>query len=199
MIDGRTKKIIPDSEFNSLIQPVFDAEKCEELGLDPPCQEAYDITGQTEEMLKKAPPLKLVWGNFTDYVNRYSSGKSKWDSVILCGFNSDGYDAEIIRRIAGCKPWAFGPFDKEFRECTLFHPARRIDIMQDIGRWLAHDKSVFSISMDSMRKYFGISNEGAHNALVDVKQGAAILEKFLALYDHLGPKIKFKDCFTSGE
>ena len=141
--------------------------------------------------------MKIVWKNFCEYVERYNVGKGKWDAPIMCGFNIEGFDKEIMRRIAGVKPYNFGPFDKEYQECTLFHPIDRIDIMKDIQNWTRFNYNIRSVSMDSMRVYFGMSKEGAHIALTDVKQGAAILEKFFNLYQTIAPMIKFEGCFKN--
>lgn len=196
-LDGRTGKIVQGSEFCSFIKPIFDAAECKKFGLDEIQQEALDITHITLEELESAPDIKTVWKSFCEYVERYNVGKGGWDAPIMCGYNSDNFDAEIIRRIAGVKPYNLGPFDKEYGQCSLFHPIHTIDIMKHIRAWTMFNREIRSVSMDSMRNYFGMSKSGAHNALVDVKQGAAILEKFFELYKTISPLIKFKDCFVN--
>jgi len=195
-LDGRTGKIIKGSEFCSFIKPIFDPSECKKLGIDEIQDEALEITKITVEQLETAPDIKTVWKSFCEYVERYSVGKGKWDAPVMCGYNIEGFDKEIIRRIAGVKPYNLGPFDKEYQECTLFHPIDRIDIMKDVQQWTRFNTSIRSVSMDSMRTYFGMKKEGAHNALVDVKQGAAILEKFFDLYKNISPLIKFQGCFA---
>lgn len=196
-IDMRTMEIIPDSEFCSFMKPEFDEEKCKKMGVDTVSDEALKITGITIEQLEKAPDPKTVWNDFVNYVNRFNAGKGQWDAPIMAGYNIENFDKVIINRLAGHKPYNYGPFDKTFQECTLFNPIKTYDVMKDIQRWMEPNKNIRSISMDSMREYFGMSKDGAHNALVDVKQGAEILVKFLKLYRFLSPKIKFKDCFKN--
>lgn len=194
-LDVRTGDVIPGSEFCSYMKPLFTPEECKKAGVDEIQQEALDITNITLAQLEAAPDTKTVWNNFVEYAGRYNPGKGQWSAPIMGGFNIENFDKEIIRRLAGVKPYNFGPFDKEYQECTLFHPFKRIDIMRDLIMWMAPKKEVRSVSMDAMREYFGMSKEKAHDALVDVKQGAAILSKFLKLYNFFSPKVKFKDCF----
>jgi DNA polymerase III epsilon subunit-like protein len=52
-----------------------------------------------------------------------------------------------------------------------------------------------SYSLDNVRKYFGISGEGAHDALKDVKDCAEILIRFMKLHRNLSSKVKFKNSF----
>jgi len=194
-IDKRTGNIIPDSEFCSYIKPILDETEAEKLKLDKIEEQALEITNIKIEQLEKAPEPKVVWENFCTYVNRYNPGKSQWSAPIMSGFNINNFDKEIIRRLAGVKPYNFGPFDKVYQECTLFHPFKRWDIMEDVQKWTESIREIRSISMDSLREYFCMSKENAHDALVDVKQGAAILSKFIKLYRNIAPKIEFKDCF----
>jgi len=194
-IDKRTGEILPDSEFSSYIKPIFDEEECKKKGVAVIEDKALKITKITIEQLKEAPPLKDVWNNFCGYVNRYNPSKSQWSAPIMAGFNINNFDKEIIRRIAGVKPYNFGPFDKEYQECTLFHPFKRWDIMEDVQKWMESNRDMRSISMDSLREYFSMSKDNAHNAIIDVKQGAAILGKFLKLYRHYLQYTEFKDCF----
>jgi hypothetical protein len=49
--------------------------------------------------------------------------------------------------------------------------------------------------MDNLRDYLGISKDGAHDALKDVKDSAEILIRFLKLYRNMANKVKFKDSF----
>lgn len=195
-LDGRTGKIIQNSEFCSYIKPIFDEAECKKAGVDSIQNEALEITKITIEQLEAAPDIKTVWKDFCEYVERFNVGKGQWDAPIMAGFNIDNFDAEIVRRIAGQKPYNLGPFDKEYGQCTLFHPIHTMDIMKDIRRWTMFNRSIRSVSMDSMREYFKMKKDGAHNALTDVRQGAAILEKFFNLYKTISPLIKFEGCFA---
>lgn len=197
IVSGRTGKIVKGSEFNSLIKIEFDEEKCNELGVDLPEDKALEITKKTKEELDKAPTLDVVWKNFSAYVEKYNIGKGAWDKPIPAGFNIKNFDMPLIRRIAGETPWEYGPFDKTAKRCTLFHPVTMFDVYDDVKRWLEWDSTVKSISMDSLRKKFGIRSDNAHDALNDVIVTATFIEKFIALYRFFGPQIEFDNSFAA--
>ena len=58
-----------------------------------------------------------------------------------------------------------------------------------------HNQDLKSYSMDSLRDYFGISKDGAHDAIKDVKDTAEIMIRFMKLHRNLASKIKFKNSF----
>jgi DNA polymerase III epsilon subunit-like protein len=62
--------------------------------------------------------------------------------------------------------------------------------------WFEHNNDLKSYSMDNLRDYLGISKEGAHDALKDVKDCAEVLIRFMKLHRSLGSKVKFKDSFN---
>lgn len=178
-------------EFNSFIKPVLDKEKAIELNLDPIEDEALKITNIKVEELESAPELNIVWSNFVEFVNRYNPKKSQWNAPVRAGFNIKNFDDEIIRRC--CEQ--FGPFDKNYSSQALFHPFNTFDVIDDIYKWTENNIDIKSISMDSVRLWMGLPKDGAHNSLVDVRQGVEIMIKFLKLYRHFAPKIKFENCF----
>ena len=63
--------------------------------------------------------------------------------------------------------------------------------------WFEHNGDLKNYTLDSLRDYFGISKDGAHDALKDVKDCANILIRFMKLHRNLGQKIKFKDSFST--
>ena len=99
-IHGRKLEIIEDT-FCSLIQPVFNLEECDKYNLDPISDEALEINKIKREDLEKAPPLKLVWSQFGDFINQYNYKKTKWTAPVKCGYNNTRFDDVIIDRIAG--------------------------------------------------------------------------------------------------
>ncbi len=66
----------------------------------------------------------------------------------------------------------------------MFHPIHNIDLMHDFWRITENIKinSNNSISLDSIRDYLGMSKDGAHDGLVDVKDCAELVIRFLKLY-----------------
>lgn len=193
VIDGRKLEVVEGSEFCSLIMPEFDEITCKAKHIDPLTHESIAIHGKTEDMLREAPTLKIVWSNFIEYVKRYNPKGSKWSAPIMAGYNIFNYDSKIIDRIAGRAPYRFGPFDEENGECTLFNPRMKYDLIHDVQRWTHFNPEISSVSFDNIRKYTGMKTEGAHDALQDVRQGAFLLCKFLNMYRVMTPKLVLKD------
>lgn len=188
VIDPRSLEFIPNSEFNSLIQPIWEREKQLELELDDIEQKALDVNGKTIEELKTAPLLKTVWENFTKYCKNYNISGKKWDAPILSGYNIIGFDNIILKRIAR----QYGPWDSEREHCTLFHPVHDLDVMKIVFPWFESNYELNSLSMDSLRDYFGMSKENAHDALQDVKDTGNILIRFLKLHRNIAKNVSWK-------
>lgn len=205
IIDIKKLEIIKDSSFQSLMRPIFDADKCIELGIDELQDEALNVNHLTREELKDAPSPKLVWNNFVEYTKKYNlkglKGK-QWDSVIVAGYNNTGFDNIIINRLSD----QYGPKLDKYGKCTLFHPFHNFDVQQNIAQWF-HCASINpknSISLDAIREYMGIGTENAHDALKDCYDTAFLLIKFLRLIKGIymgdidlpkGKRVKFKNCF----
>jgi len=220
IIDGRKLEIYENSIFNSYIQPIFDEEECERLGLDPVTDEVLEKTHINIEDLENAPSIKSVWSQFCQYVNKYNSRKSRWGAPINAGMNIDRYDNIIVERICGGhfrhlkkeldrtsldgiikaegripEPYGFGPWEDERQEEGLYFPRDSVDLLRVLWLWTENMVDIKSLSMDSIREWLGISTEGSHNAEKDVLDGAKVLVKFLKLHRHYAPKVKFKGSF----
>lgn len=193
-VHPRTLEIIPNSEFCSLIKPVSD-EKAIELGLDPIEDDALAVNQKTREELKKAPSIKSVWSQFCTYVNNYNTTGKMWDAPIMVGFNNNGFDDIILNRIATKAPWEFGPVYEDRGTIGLFHPITNIDIMKMMYPWMESNSDIFSLSMDKLRDYFGMSSAGAHEALQDVRDEAQIFIRLMKLTRKFSQKVTFKDSF----
>lgn len=203
-IDLQRLEIIQDSVFDSLIKPELDEDKCKKLGIAPIEEEALRVNKLDLEELKKAPDAKLVWQRYLDYLKDYNlKGKTggKWDAPIVAGYNGTNFDDFIDIRM--CEQ--YGPKLDEWGGWSIYHPFIKMDgqmMVQDMFFSVNITKNG-SVSMDAMREYFGYKTEGAHNARVDVLQGADLLIRFLRLNKELvngnldlpkGKKIKFKNC-----
>lgn len=201
-IDPRKLEIIEDSVFQSYVQPEFDEEKLTQFGLDPIGDKALEITGISLETLHAAPTLKVVWQQFTEYVNQFNKTGRLWDSPICAGFNNFKYDDIITERIIGGnkrfnpeaekEPYKFGPWDESKKQGKLFHPRDRTDALLLMWGWFENDNTVKSLSLDNLRDKFGISKENAHNAIADVCVTASLLIKFLKLQRHVHAQMKHK-------
>jgi DNA polymerase III epsilon subunit-like protein len=189
VIDGRRLEIV--SEYSSYINCEFDESVLKEKQLDAVADEALAVTKITLEQIKSAPPLKVVWGQFCDWVNTHNYKKTRWSAPIIAGYNNNNFDDIIFNRLAK----EFGPWDDEYQKNALFHPIHNIDLMKLVFYWFENNQELNSMSMDTMRGYMGMPSEGAHNAVVDVRQSAEMLIRFLKLARTMVPKVKFKGSF----
>lgn len=196
-------EILEGGVFESMMKPVLDDDKAIELGLDPIEDGALEVNKKTRKELETAPKLSVVWKSFEQWVKTFNPKGNKWNRPVKAGFNNNKFDDIIINRICGEEPYGFGPYDEEYSQEELFHPIHSIDVMKLCWYWFeALDLPMRGMSMDALRKYFGMQSENAHDALVDVVDTAEILVRFLKLsrYCHNGlPKpdftsIKFENC-----
>jgi DNA polymerase III epsilon subunit-like protein len=200
MIDTIKLEIIRDSEFNINIKP-------EVMENDENYQYTTDILDfhakvkgcskdAVYEMWKEYPKQDQSWKMFTSYLEQYhtrSSKKSQFSAPIAAGYNINRFDLPIVHRLSN----KFGNLNKEGRS-DIFFPRDVLDIMNVVFYWFESNNDLKNYTLDALRDYFGISKEGAHDALKDVKDCAQILMRFMKLHRNLGQKIKFKDAFTNG-
>ena len=190
MVDGRRLEII--DKFNNYIKPIFDEEKCKELGITPFSHEITALTGITKEELEDKPDIKVVWSRFCEFINTHNYTKKRWDAPIRAGYNIIQYDNIIVKRL--CKE--YGPWDEEYQNDALFHPLHNFDIMNIMFYWTEDMYDIRSISLDSIRNWMGMDSSKAHRADFDVEQEAALLIKFLKFSRNVAPKTKFKGAFA---
>lgn len=198
LIDPIKLTIIENSEFVSYIKPIIDNDEAIKAGLAPLEDEALDINKITRQMLEEAPPTKLVWNNFANHIKKFQKGKaSQWNAPIPAGFNIIKFDMIIVNRL--CKE--FGPFSETENRQAIFHMNYYYDLFQTYLQWFENWNQIKSFSMDSLRELLGLSKDGAHNALIDVRQGAEVLIRFLKMYRNLNaeasPRIKFKGTMSN--
>ena len=174
------------------------------MGIDPLQDEALKINGFTRDDLRDAPHPKLVWEQYLEYLKGYNiKGRDggKWNAPSIGGYNNHKFDDLIDVRM--CEK--YGPPLDDFGGWSMYHPFHNFDAQLLVQNFFHATKinNNDSISMDAIRTYFGYSMDNAHNAEVDVKQGADLLIRFLKLTKNLvsgklnlptGKKIKFKGC-----
>lgn len=204
-IDSRKLKIVEDGIFQSYIQPIADHEK---YGLDPIEDDALRVNKIERDKLYTFPCIDVVWPQFITFVHKYNLKKDKWSAPILAGFNNLRFDNVITERICGgnslynkCEkePYKFGPWDDKDGRNKLFHPVYSIDLMQQVLYWFEHSSDLKKLSFDSLRDYFGMESDNAHNAVVDIIQSAHLLIRMMKLSRNLQAKynIAFKGSFKS--
>jgi DNA polymerase III epsilon subunit-like protein len=197
MIDPITLDIIPDSEFNIFFKPEV-LEKDSNYVYQTDILDFHaKVRGSTKEEILKQwldyPSQQQSWKMFVEYLTKYhsrSSKKSHFSAPIAAGYNIHRFDLKIIDRLSQ----KYGDTNKEGNN-NIFFQRDVLDIMNLVFYWFEQNSDLKSYSMDNLRDYLGISKDGAHDALKDVKDSAEILIRFLKLYRNMASKVKFKDSF----
>lgn len=199
MIDPLSLEIIPDSECNIFLKP-------EPLEKDDKYEYQTDILDfhakvkgcAKENVLQQwinYPNQQHSWKVFTEYLMKYhtrTSKKSQFSAPIAAGYNIYRFDLKIVDRLSK----KYNNVNKE-NTSNLFYPRDIIDIMNLVFYWFEQNNDLKNYSMDTLRDYLGISKDGAHDALKDVKDCAEILIRFLRLHRKMSTKVKFKDSFKN--
>lgn len=200
MIDPIKLEVIKDSEFNINIKPeVMENDDKYEYTTDILDFHAK-VKGCSKDevyaMWQNYPKQDQSWKMFVNYLDQYhtrSSKKSQFSAPIPAGYNINRFDLPIIHRLSA----KFGNTNKEGRS-DIFFPRDVLDIMNVVFYWFENNNDLKNYTLDSLRDYLGLSKEGAHDALKDVKDSAEILIRFMKLHRNLSQKIKFKGAFTNG-
>jgi len=197
MVHPRTLNIISDSEFNSFIQPPnINKSNYIEQHSETIQWHAKNYNTSSEEIIsiwKNAPLQKDVWADFCNYLLRYHSRtkrKNQFSAPVLCGYNILNFDCIILDRL--CKQ--YGNIDK-YNKPNIFHPRDRIDLMPMIFSWFENFNEPTNYQFDTLRNYFGMSKDKAHDALTDVKQTAELLCRFLKFQRRVAKNTQFKNSF----
>ena len=219
MIDGRKLSICDRGTFYSLINIIGD-DKVADHGLSVVEQKALDVNKLTLEEIGKAPPLKQVWREFTNWVNYHNPTKDKWDAPILCGHNVS-YDSVISDRIRFGhlggqivlptklpskttiskmtqeeRSKEFGALKAlkepwKFGPDNLFHPSYSLDTMALSIALFENIKEPTKFNLGAIKSFLGFNDVGAHNALVDVLYSGEILVRYLRLFREVIKQTEF--------
>jgi DNA polymerase III epsilon subunit-like protein len=197
MIDPIHLEIIDGSEFNINFKPEV-LEKSDNHRYETDILEFHSkVKGCSQEDVlaqwKQYPKQELSWKLFTNYLDKYhtrSSKKSQFSAPIAAGYNIYRFDLPIVNRLSA----KYGNTNKEGNN-ALFFPRDVIDGLNLMFYWFEHNNEIKSYTLDTVRDYLGIDKTGAHDALKDVKDTAAIIIRFMKLHRNISNKVKFKDSF----
>ena len=199
MVDPITLEIIKGSEFNINFKPeVLEQDENYEYTTDILDFHSKVRGCSKEEILnnwKEYPKQNQAWDMFVSYLDKYhsrSSRKSQFSAPIAAGYNINRFDMVIVDRLSS----KYKNVNKEGKT-DLFYPRDVLDCINLVFYWFENNKDIKSYALDNLRDYFGISKDGAHDALKDVKDTAQILIRFLKLHRNLAEKIKFKGAFKN--
>lgn len=199
IIDPIKLEIIPKSEFNINFKPeVLEENDNYEYQTDILDFHAKVKGCSAEQVLsewKQYPKQNHAWEMFVNYLDKYhtrTSKKSQFSAPIAAGYNIYRFDLPIVDRMSV----KYNNLNKE-NKTNLFYPRDVIDAINLVFYWFEHNEDLKNYSLDTIREYFGISKDGAHDAIKDVKDTAEIIIRFMRLHRSLSSKIKFKNSFVN--
>lgn len=199
IIDPLKLEVIEDSEFNINLKPELIADNKD---YDYSDSDVLDFHAKVKGV-SKAKVLEdwhgyqkqeLGWKMFISYLDMYhlrSERKSCFTAPIAAGYNINRFDLKIIQRLSV----KYDNVNKE-GQTSLFYPRDVIDLMNMVFYWFENSNELKNYTLDNLRDYLGISKEGSHDALKDVKDTANILIRFMKLHRNIAKKVKFKGSFV---
>lgn len=202
MIDPIKLEIIPDSEFNISLKPdALEANAAYDYSDSDVLDFHAKVQGSSKEKVlanwKTFQKQEIGWNMFVSYLDmyhaRYSNKKSCFSAPIAAGYNINRFDLKIIDRLSK----KYNNLNKEGKT-SLFYPRDVVDVMNLVFYWFENNNELKNYTLDNLREYLGISKEGAHDALKDVKDTASILIRFFRLHRNTAAKVKFKGSFLNG-
>ena len=149
-------------------------------------------TASIIDMWQNGTSEEMVWKNFLTFLQKYHirknvSKKIYYTEPIISGYNIDGFDIPIFKRLAAkykTKKW---PFSK-------LPPS--LDLQAILYYWFDNMPEPDNMKLDTLKKYFGLESSGqAHEALSDVIDTAKILVRFLKFARSQANYDKFNNSF----
>ena len=200
IIDPIRLEVVKDSEFNIRLKPSILDDKPDYSYEDSDVLDFHSkVRGCSKEDIlsswKQSQKQEQGWKMFVSYLDMYhtrSERKSFFSAPISAGYNINKFDLRIIDRLS----IKYNNLNKEGRT-SLFYPRDVIDLMNIIFYWFEGNNELKNYTLDSVREHFGISKDGAHDALKDVRDTAEILIRFMRLHRNIANKVKFKGSFLN--
>lgn len=181
------RKLTPyeDGRFSSMMRP---PGKVEDWVID---KRALEVNKKTIPEIDAAPAQEVVWKQFVQFCNRFNSQNSVYTLPIAAGQNIVNFDIPIANRLC----LKYKCIDKDGAP-KLFNRMDVIDLYHITFMWFENTVEPEKRKLDVLREFFGITKEGAHDAMIDVSQTADIILRFLQLHRRLAVSIPFKGAFA---
>jgi DNA polymerase III epsilon subunit-like protein len=187
MLNYDTLEEIPNSRFNSPIKPFdFDKEDYKDYHSST-LQWHCKLNGCTLDDLlakwAKYPDEKTVCKSFVQYLKKYNPKETMYTAPTPVGANLITFDLPIIDRL----------LKRNGINKSLFFLRGTVDVQFLVEQYLHYKKDApKNYKMDTLREYFDIKNEGAHDALFDVITTAAIFRRFWKWQRVIAAKTDFR-------
>jgi DNA polymerase III epsilon subunit-like protein len=185
-IQARSLKFHNNGFFQSYIKPPGPKETWK---IDP---RALEVNKITYEQIEAAPGEAEVWKAFASFLKRYNAKGSPYTAPIPAGQNIRNYDLPISNRL--CTTYGF--IDKKDGTQNIWNRRNVVDLIDISFLWFENQVEPADHKLDTLRAYFGITAEGAHNAKKDVQDTAEIIIRMMELHRRLTPSIPFKGAWA---
>jgi len=165
--NGRTFEPYPNGEFSSLMKPLYPDR------LDP---KALACNKKTVDELMAAPPQEVVWPQFVKWVQRWnkSAKKGAFTAPIAAGKNLN-FDKRFMAVLNDL-------YLPNKNKTIIFNEYRNhLDLQDFIYQYMGGSDELENEKMDTLRVYFGLPTENAHDALTDTRQCGQLIMKFMSL------------------
>ena len=192
-IDPRTLDIKIDKAFNATIKPpgitkeeYFTDEK--QKTIEWHAKQRGVTSEDIIQTWKSGKSEKIVWKNFCEYCKKFEIEKSRdswYPEPIAAGYNIIGFDLPICQRLA-----------KKHKTKMPFAKVTKIDIMDMLFFWLENLDEPQNMRLDTMRDWFGIKAEQAHEAFSDTVDSAKLLTQFMKFHRRQSSVAKFKGAMS---
>jgi DNA polymerase III epsilon subunit-like protein len=200
IVDPVKLEIVKDSEFNINLKPQALEDNPEYDYHDSDVLDFHAKVRNTSkasilDSWKGYQKPDQAWKMFVSYLEMYhirSEKKSCFTAPIAAGYNINRFDLPIIQKLSV----KYNNVNKEGRS-SLFYPRDVIDIMNMMFFWFEGNNELKNYTLDHVREYFGLSKEGSHDALKDVRDTAELLIRFFKLHRSVGNKVKFRGSFAN--
>lgn len=125
--------------------------------------------------MKEGYPAKDAFIHYNNYLTKHAGSIEP----IAGGQNIRNFDLPILNRHL-----------KQFSLANKFYQREQYDLLDFCSHWFLYAKKPpRNYKLDTLLVKFGIDPEGAHDALVDVKNTGQLLIRFLGLHKRLVEKI----------
>ncbi len=189
-IHSRKLSLEPNGIFNANCKPVMDPEKQKEIGFGAIEDGALKVTGKTMEDLESYPDTKIVWEKFVSWVNKFNYKNSDYTSPIPVGYNINGYDSHLLRR-----------YQEMYKTPRVFNNIWKVDLMDTVYQFTENDPKVKRRNLGAAMDWLGFNpdqKEGAHDAIVDVRNTANIFIKLQKFIRSISETTDFSTAFSEG-
>lgn len=200
VLHPRSLEVVEGGEFNAMIRPPgIDTKEYYTDAREGTISFHTKVQNKTREEIidswKAARPEKDVMADFATFCKRFNYGKKRgmYSRVIASGYNVIKFDIPILQRV--CEK--HGHVDKKGTQ-NLFFPRDILDVMHIAWNWFENlDNGPPNLKLDTLREYFGMSGENAHDALQDVKDTAEILRRFMRTTRKVSQNVQFEGAMSA--